>query len=516
MADARHGAASVKRRMPAFVASLHSLEQARQNSHERLNRELAARGVQVEQLARHALIQVALAGLLILLFVTLLIVWLRKRIMRPLLDIVAAIRTMNEGHPLAPLPMAADRDEIGELARGLDTLSRASAERERIQRQVEYLAHHDPLTGLVNRVVFAERLATLLLAGQRIALLAIDLDGFKGVNDTLGHATGDKMLIRTAALLVAAVGAEDVVARIGGDEFAILHRLSAEEEDASALVDRIFTIAAADCAVPAIRLSIGIALSQRHAQEGDELHACADIALYRAKADGRNRARLYDAAMDEERRIIGQEALARWTHPALGPVSPDIFISIAEENGLIAEIGQHLLVEALTVARSWSSEWMLAINLSPVQLRDPVMAKQMLATIAARGFDPNRLEVEVTEGVLIDERETATANLRALRAAGVRIVMDDFGTGYASLSSLQQFPFDKIKIDRSFVAGMNAHGPALSIVRASIGLGRSLNIPIVAEGVETEQQYAALDALGCQQIQGYLIGRPTSYQAKAA
>ena len=548
MADARHGAASVKRRMPAFVASLHSLEQARQNSHERLNRELAARGVQVEQLARHALIQVALAGLLILLFVTLLIVWLRKRIMRPLLDIVAAIRTMNEGHPLAPLPMAADRDEIGELARGLDTLSRASAERERIQRQVEYLAHHDPLTGLVNRVVFAERLATLLLAGQRIALLAIDLDGFKGVNDTLGHATGDKMLIRTAALLVAAVGAEDVVARIGGDEFAILHRLSAEEEDASALVDRIFTIAAADCAVPAIRLSIGIALSQRHAQEGDELHACADIALYRAKADGRNRARLYDAAMDEERRqrrwlahelrhaaprgelylafqpiadcatrrIIGQEALARWTHPALGPVSPDIFISIAEENGLIAETGQHLLVEALTVARSWSSEWMLAINLSPVQLRDPVMAKQMLATIAARGFDPNRLEVEVTEGVLIDERETATANLRALRAAGVRIVMDDFGTGYASLSSLQQFPFDKIKIDRSFVAGMNAHGPALSIVRASIGLGRSLNIPIVAEGVETEQQYAALDALGCQQIQGYLIGRPTSYQAKAA
>lgn len=548
MADARHGAASVKRRMPAFVASLHSLEQARQNSHERLNRELAARGTQVEQLARHALIQVALAGLLILLFVTLLIVWLRKRIMRPLLDIVAAIRTMNEGHPLAPLPMAADRDEIGELARGLDTLSRASAERERIQRQVEYLAHHDPLTGLVNRVVFAERLATLLLAGQRIALLAIDLDGFKGVNDTLGHATGDKMLIRTAALLVAAVGAEDVVARIGGDEFAILHRLSAEEEDASALVDRIFTIAAADCAVPAIRLSIGIALSQRHAQEGDELHACADIALYRAKADGRNRARLYDAAMDEERRqrrwlahelrhaaprgelylafqpiadcatrrIIGQEALARWTHPALGPVSPDIFISIAEENGLIAEIGQHLLVEALTVARSWSSEWMLAINLSPVQLRDPVMAEQMLATIAARGFDPNRLEVEVTEGVLIDERETATANLRALRAAGVRIVMDDFGTGYASLSSLQQFPFDKIKIDRSFVAGMNAHGPALSIVRASIGLGRSLNIPIVAEGVETEQQYAALDALGCQQIQGYLIGRPTSYQAKAA
>ena len=164
----------------------------------------------------------------------------------------------------------------------------------------------------------------------------------------------------------------------------------------------------------------------------------------------------------------------------------------------------------------WPIEWMLAINLSPVQLRDPALAARMLAAIEALGFAPCRLEVEVTEGVLIDERDTAMANLRALRAAGVRIVMDDFGTGYSSLSSLQQFPFDKIKIDRSFIAGMNEEGPALSIVRASVGLGRSLNIPVVAEGVESEQQYAVLQALGCEQIQGYLIGRPATFQAKAA
>lgn len=548
MAGARQGAASVKAGMPAFVASLHALEQARQTSHDLLNRQLAISGTQVEQLARHALIQVAMAGVLILLFVSLLIVWLRRRIVRPLLDIVAAIRTMNAGQPLAPLPMSADHDEIGELTRGLEALSRAGAERARIQRQVEYLAHHDPLTGLVNRVVFTERLAALLLAGQRVALLAIDLDGFKGVNDTLGHATGDKMLIRTAALLATAVRDGDVVARIGGDEFAIIHVLSDGERDATALVERIFVIAGHEAATPVIRLSIGVALSQHHALEGDELHACADIALYRAKADGRNRARHYDAAMDEERRqrrwlahelcdavtrgelhlafqpiadcatrrIIGQEALARWTHPVLGAVSPDVFIAIAEEDGLIAEIGQHLLVEALTVARQWPVEWMLAINLSPVQLRDPALAARMLAAIAARGFAPCRLEVEVTEGVLIDERDTAMANLRALRAAGVRIVMDDFGTGYSSLSSLQQFPFDKIKIDRSFIAGMNEEGPALSIVRASVGLGRSLNIPVVAEGVESEQQYAVLQALGCEQIQGYLIGRPATFQAKAA
>ncbi|MEJ8631694.1 EAL domain-containing protein [Sphingomonas sp. I4] len=182
------------------------------------------------------------------------------------------------------------------------------------------------------------------------------------------------------------------------------------------------------------------------------------------------------------RRIIGQEALARWTHPVLGPISPDTFIALAEEHGLIADIGQYLLVEALTTARHWPMDWKLAINLSPVQLREPQLGEQMLATILAHGMDPVRVEVEVTEGVLIEQRETATANLRTLRAAGVQIVMDDFGTGYSSLSSLQQFPFDKIKIDRSFISAMDAHGPALSIVRASLGLGRSLNIPIVAEG----------------------------------
>lgn len=546
--DARADPRTLQAAMPRFQRSLRSVEYWRDDMRRTMRRELTRRTHEAALLARRGLMEMTLAAVSMMTLVGGLVLWLRWRIIEPLMTIVAAVRAMKGGRMPIPLPYARRVDELGELTRALQAFAQETEERERIQRQVEYLAHHDSLTGLANRLVFAERLEKALQAGRRIALLAIDLDGFKGVNDTLGHATGDAMLQRASAMLLAAVEQEDVVARIGGDEFAIIHYLSETERDAQAVADRIYGVAAADPATPAVRLSIGIALSQRHSIECDELQACADIALYRAKADGRHRARHYDAAMDEERRqrhwlahelrdasvrselslafqpiadcasrrIIGQEALARWTHPVLGPVSPDIFIALAEENGLIAEIGRYLLVEALLVARHWPGDWMLAINLSPVQLRDPMLADEMLATIAAYGMDPRRVEVEVTEGVLIDRRETATANLRTLRAAGVRIVMDDFGTGYSSLSSLQQFPFDKIKIDRSFISAMDAHGPALSIVRASLGLGRSLNIPIVAEGVETEAQYTMLRDLGCDQIQGYLIGRPTIFQAQAA
>ncbi|WP_454278079.1 putative bifunctional diguanylate cyclase/phosphodiesterase [Sphingomonas sp. Marseille-Q8236] len=531
-----------------FERASQMLQARRDILRQALRAELDARAIQVEALTRRALVQMALAAGYMLILVGGLFLWLRWRIMQPLMAMVAAVRAMSVGHALPRLCSTRRADELGELARGLQALSRAAEERERIQRQVEYLAHHDSLTGLANRVVFGERLASALQAGKRIALLAIDLDGFKGVNDTLGHARGDAMLQRASAVLIAAVREDDVVARIGGDEFAIVHHLRPDEEDASALVDRIFAIIAADRDSPAIRLSIGIALSQRHGVESDELHACADIALYRAKADGRHRASHYDAAMDEERRqrnwlahelrdagargditlafqpiadcatraIIGQEALARWTHPVLGPIRPDIFIPIAEESGLIVEIGQRLFLNALHALRQWPSHWMMAVNLSPVQLRDPHLATRMLSTITGQGIDPRRIEVEVTEGVLIDHRETATANLSQLRAAGLRIVMDDFGTGHSSLSSLQQFPFDKIKIDRSFTSAMGQHGPALSIVRASIGLGRSLNIPIVAEGVETEAQHRMLCKMGCDQIQGYLIGRPMTDHQEAA
>ena len=534
--------------LPGFEDALRRLEYRRDIFRQRLRQELNARTMLVEALTRRALVQMALAATFMLILVSGLFLWLRRRIIRPLMAIVSAVRAMSAGRALPPLSSIRRADELGELARGLQALSAAAEERERIQRQVEYLAHHDSLTGLANRVVFGKRLTEALRTGRRIALLAIDLDGFKGVNDTLGHAQGDVMLRRAGAVLTEAAREGDVVARIGGDEFAIVHHLRPDERDASALVERIYAIIDADPGSPAIRLSIGIALSQRHGQEGDELHACADIALYRAKADGRHRASHYDAGMDEERRqrnwlahelrdaglrgdirlafqpiadcatrtVIGQEALARWTHPVLGPISPDVFIAIAEENGLIVEIGQRLFLQALAILRQWPAHWMMAVNLSPVQLRDPELATRMLATVVGQGVDPHRIEVEVTEGVLIDHRETATANLSMLRSAGMRIVMDDFGTGYSSLSSLQQFPFDKIKIDRSFIRAMGEHGPALSIVRASIGLGRSLNIPIVAEGVETEAQHAMLCQLGCDQIQGYLIGRPMAFRSEAA
>ncbi len=534
--------------MPHFDRALRSLSYWREELRRNLHRELTERNRQADMLARRALVEMTLAALLMLAVVGALILWLRWRIIGPLMTIVSAVRAMQGGKALPALTYAGRHDELGELTRALQAFAQETEQRERVQRQVEYLAHHDSLTGLANRPVFAERLAAALGAGQRVALLAIDLDGFKGVNDTLGHAAGDLLLKRASAILTAATDEGDVVARIGGDEFAIIHYLHDGACDAQALADRIFGVVAADSATPAIRLSIGIALSHRHGIECDELQACADIALYRAKADGRHRARHYDAAMDEERRqrhwlthelrdasvrgelslafqpiadcasrrIIGQEALARWTHPVLGAISPDVFIGLAEENGLIGELGHYLLIEALVAARDWPKDWMLAINLSPVQLRDPSLAARILAAIADHGLDPYRIEVEVTEGVLIEQRETATANLLALRAEGVGIVMDDFGTGYSSLSSLQQFPFDKIKIDRSFIRAMDAHSPALSIVRASIGLGRSLCIPIVAEGVETEAQYAMLCSMGCDQIQGYLIGHPSIHEAQAA
>lgn len=526
--------------LPQFQNALRSLEYWRDAVRQALRQELKAPIREAEIVSQRTMVETIVAAVMMVALVGGLILWLRWRIVGPLMTIVLAVRGMNGGRALPALPYARRSDELGELTRALQTLAQERETRERAQRQVEYLAHHDSLTGLANRLVFAERMDQALRAGQRIALLAIDLDGFKSVNDTLGHAAGDIMLQRTGTILRTAAGEEDVVARIGGDEFAIIHYLAPDQHDACMVLSRIFDTVAQDRAAPTIRMSIGVALSQCHGSESDELQACADIALYRAKADGRHRARHYDTAMDEDRRqrhwlahelgeaasrgemslvfqpiadcasrrIIGQEALARWTHPVLGPISPDTFIALAEEHGLIADIGQYLLVEALTTARHWPMDWKLAINLSPVQLREPQLGEQMLATILAHGMDPVRVEVEVTEGVLIEQRETATANLRTLRAAGVQIVMDDFGTGYSSLSSLQQFPFDKIKIDRSFISAMDAHGPALSIVRASLGLGRSLNIPIVAEGVETEAQLTTLRSLGCDQVQGYLIGRP--------
>ncbi|WP_322964093.1 putative bifunctional diguanylate cyclase/phosphodiesterase [Sphingomonas fuzhouensis] len=548
MAMSRRDSAASPARMKRFRTALWRMERRSDPFRHALRTQLDQEVRRTGALAERAFAQMVLAVGLMLVLGALLVLWLRLRIVRPLMRIVRTVRAMNAGQKPPLLCSGARPDELGELTRALQSMARATEEREQAQREVEYLAHHDPLTGLANRVVFAERLAEALGRGARIALLAIDLDGFKCVNDTLGHAMGDTMLKRATALLTASVCDGDIVARIGGDEFAILHHLSPDENDAAALARRIFTVVAADPAMPAIRLSIGIALSPRHGVEGGELHACADIALYRAKAEGRHCARHYDRAMDEEqrqrhwlahelrgavergdlylmyqpladcatRRIIGYEALARWHHPVLGPVSPDCFIALAEENGLIDEIGQRLLVAALTEARGWPADRLLAINLSPVQLRDPMLAEQMLAVITAHGMDPRRVEVEVTEGVLIDHREIATANLAGLRAAGVGIVMDDFGTGYSSLSSLQQFPFDKIKIDRSFIQAMDADGPALSIVRASIGLGRSLNIPIIAEGVETDAQHRMLCDLGCDQIQGYLIGRPAVHLAHAA
>lgn len=545
---AERDGASVKAGMPAFLDALKTLESSRTATRQSLVEALQQATAQSLWLGRRGVISTAFAALVALLFTIGLAVWLRRRVMVPIVHFAGSLRRLSAGQQIDQVAGVDRQDELGMLARGLVTMGRAMEERRRIEAQVEFLAHHDPLTGLANRLLFEERLARTLAGGAPCALLAIDLDGFKGVNDTLGHAAGDAVLRRMAAVLIAASSSADTVARMGGDEFAIIHPLPGGAIDAAALVDRIFALAAGETAEPSARFSIGVALAPLHATQGDELYSCADIALYRAKADGRNRARLYDGGMDEERRqrrwmahelrdalnrgqmhvvfqpiancatgaIVGYEALARWTHPALGAVSPAVFVPVAEENGLMGEIGDWILEEALAVASGWPATQGIAVNLSPEQLRDPALAARLLGLARAYRIAAHRIEVEVTEGVVIDEREVVVANLRALQSAGVGVVMDDFGTGCSSLSSLQQFGFNKIKIDRSFVANMRDDRASRSIVRATIGLGRSLDMLVVAEGVETEEQMRMLRAEGCAQVQGYLVGAPAKLTGAVA
>jgi diguanylate cyclase (GGDEF)-like protein len=419
-------------------------------------------------------------------------------------------------------------------------------ERKRAEELLTHLAHHDGLTELPNLAAFRDHLPRMLeqvtTAGEKLAVLCLDLDRFKEINDVFGHSVGDALLCEVSRRLKAT--AQDAfLARVGGDEFTLIVAEGPQPTTAEALSERLQSILADDIDIQGHRLriglSIGIAIFPTDGADAATLVGNADAALYRAKADGRGAIRFFDADTDKRLRdrralqhdlqiavdrgelvlhyqpqaridgaIIGFEALARWQHPTRGMVPPGIFIPLAEESGLILSIGEWILREACREAASWPKPLQIAINLSPVQFRHGDLPGLVHSVLLETGLSPRRLEFEITEGVLIGDHSRAVSILRRLKSLGVAIAMDDFGTGYSSLSYLQSFPFDKIKIDRAFISNVEGNLQSAAIVRAVISLARGLNLPVLAEGVETEDQLAFLGREACDEVQGYLVGRP--------
>ena len=413
--------------------------------------------------------------------------------------------------------------------------------------KIEYMAHHDALTGLANRVLLNQRLEQALAPAHRKEMLAVhhlDLDQFKAVNDTFGHPVGDRLLNLVAERLHAVVGETDTIARMGGDEFVIVQAQIAEAADATALAERIVHRVSQpydiDGQQAVIGVSIGIAVGPGDGISADMLLRNADLALYRAKGDGRGTFRFFEPAMDmqmQARRtmeqdlrralsggefelhyqpvvnlaqdeISGFEALIRWNHPTQGMVSPASFIPLAEEIGFIVPIGEWVIRQACATAARWPGNLKVAVNISAVQFRNPGLSEVIVNALAASGLDPARLEIEITESVLLQNREATLAVLHQLRALGVRIALDDFGTGYSSLTYLQCFPFDKIKIDRSFVKDITENSGSLNIVRAVAALARGMGMAATAEGVETREQLDSITSEGCTEMQGFLFSRP--------
>ncbi len=415
-----------------------------------------------------------------------------------------------------------------------------------------HLATHDVLTGLPNRALFHDRveqeLAWCRREGTMLAVLYLDLDRFKEVNDTLGHAAGDQLLIGVSARLRSCLRETDTLARLGGDEFAIIQggirQLADSEILAQRLIDVLNQAFELDGYQVTIGVSVGVAL--RNATElavtnvnSGVLLREADTALYRSKEDGRGVYRFFAPEMNEtllerralemdivkalelgefrlhyqpqvdllEHRIVGAEALIRWNHPVRGEVPPDAFIALAEESGLIIRIGEWVLCEACRQAVQWPSLRRMAVNVSPMQFRRAGFVDQVKDALTRSGLDAARLELEITEGVLLHETEETLGTLRRLHALGVAIAMDDFGTGYSSLGYLQKFPFDKIKIDRSFVKALQTDSHAAEIVRAVLRMSHAMGIRVNAEGVEHESQATILFEEGCEEVQGFLFGR---------
>jgi diguanylate cyclase (GGDEF)-like protein/PAS domain S-box-containing protein len=420
-------------------------------------------------------------------------------------------------------------------------------ERRRAEERITHLAHYDALTELPNRTLFHERLKrelSFVAPDRQLAVLYIDIDEFKSVNDSLGHMIGDELLKSVAASLAACARKSDFVARLGGDEFAIVQTGIEDTDDVMKLVSRIFEAIRTpyQCLGHQVTTdaSIGIALAPQDGAGIDQILKNADLAMYAAKAAGRRTYRFFEPDMEAEVRarrsleidlrqalidggfevyyqpclglqsnaITGCEALVRWRHPQRGMISPAEFIPLAEDTGLINQLGEWVLTSACKEAATWPDTIRLAVNVSPVQFKSGTLALKVIAALAASGLAPSRLELEITEAVLIRDDEAALAVLHDLRAIGVRIALDDFGTGYSSLSYLQRFPFDKIKIDRCFITDIAEPQGSSSIVQAVVTIAADRHMTTTAEGVETEQQRDLLRELGCSEMQGYLFSPP--------
>jgi len=420
-------------------------------------------------------------------------------------------------------------------------------ERRQAEARLEYIARHDALTGLPNRTVLGERVDEALAQvgrGSHFSVLCLDLDRFKEINDALGHPVGDALLRAVAGRLGSCVREVDTVARLGSDEFAILLADTDRPDDAVVLARRIVEVVGAPYTLDGQRISVGVSIGICFAPgdgtSSDKLIKNADVALDRAKADGRGTWRFFEIEMDirlqarraleldlrealakgefklhyqaiydfRARRITGFEALVRWIHPTRGLVSPGDFIAVAEEIGLIVPLGAWCLKTACHEAMRWPDGIKVAVNVSAVQFRDEIVVDSVREALATSRLPPERLELEITESVLLKDNVATLATLHALRGLGVRIAMDDFGTGYSSLSYLRSFPFDKIKIDQSFVRDITPEAESGPIVRAVIGLGAGLGMRTTGEGIETQTQFDRLAAEGCDEGQGYFIAKP--------
>ena len=422
------------------------------------------------------------------------------------------------------------------------------ADREESQARSQYLAYHDSLTGLGNRLLFKEQLEEALrdvsVASHPLAVLFLDLDGFKAVNDTLGHSIGDLLLKSVATKLRDILPRTDRIARLGGDEFAILQISATQPGSSIALAEKIIEVVGQPNSIDGHDVTVGASVGIAVARPGDinteNFLKSADLAMYSAKSDGRGTYRMFDPEMDaivqarrllerdmrtalaqdgfrlfyqplvnlQTKKVTAFEALMRWQHPERGMVPPSDFIPVAEEMGLIVQLGEWALRQACAEATEWPDGVCVSVNLSPLQFSKGNLVSSVMSALASAGLPASRLELEITESVLLEKSERNITILNQLRDLGVRISMDDFGTGYSSIGYLRSFPFDKIKIDQSFVRDLLVDEGSLAIVRAIAGLGVSFGMITTAEGVETEEQMRCLNLEGCIEVQGYLYSRP--------
>ncbi|UFN47865.1 EAL domain-containing protein [Roseomonas sp. OT10] len=483
------------------------------------------------------------------------------RLTRPLQRLAQRLR-QPPGGEAPPLLGGEAPPELVALAAASAPLHAAAAERDRLEERLRHIAQYDSLTGLPNRALLRDRLQVAVglaeRTGQALAVLSLDLDRFQAVNDTLGSAAGDALLCQVAERLRGCLRGSDTLARSGGDSFVLVAHGLGEPAGLSALADRILAILAQPFEVSGEACLLGVSLGAAIRGAGSlpaltpamaeemvaELLRGAELALHQAKMDGRGRLRVFAPDMDERLRrrramvqdmraaiargefrlafqpqvcvasgrVMGAEALLRWTHPVHGPIPPDSFIPVAEESGLIVPLGAWVLAEACRVAAGWP-DLSVAVNVSPIQVRQAGFVATVEQALARSGLPPERLELEITEAVMLAHTAETLGTLSRLRALGVRLAMDDFGTGYSSFATLQRFRFDKIKVDRAFIGDLGHDERALALLRALVGMGSALGVITNAEGVEEESQFALLRAEGVQEAQGYLFGAPMAPQA---